>query len=414
MDGLELRFAAKKGKVYLGRAGKPACTLCFDGKLNIELRYDFSEEPLRLTADAGEGDDVRLRIDPLRICLYVNEMLLDEEWPCGNHFLFPDCPQNGSFPVEIRPVSQDDHSEPQFALRSGIATNDIRRPGVNIGDCMPYSDEDGDGKYHLFYLYDRHHHKSKWHLGAHQWAHVSTADFLAWDEHPMAVPLTLPWEGSICTGSVIRAGGRWYAWYAVRMYDRSPARLTYAVSDDLIHFEKCGEYFEIPDAYEPVGARDPKPFFCEGQYHMLVTTHLKNDGSGCLAHLVNDKMGISGWQDAGCAMRWHDWCEPGSPDRNKTPECADWFRMGKYWYLVFGIGSVSRYLYSERPFGPWVQPDSNTIPCGAVPKSAVLPGTNRRIFMGFQGEGGYAGSLCAAEVFQNRNGTLRFEAVNLG
>jgi hypothetical protein len=38
----------------------------------------------------------------------------------------------------------------------------------------------------------------------------------------------------------------------------------------------------------------------------------------------------------------------------------------------------------------------------------VLPGTGRRIFMGFHGEGGYAGSLCAAETLQNADGTLRF------
>ena len=66
-------------------------------------------------------------------------------------------------------------------------------------------------------------------------------------------------------------------------------------------------------------------------------------------------------------------------------------------------------MFSKAPFGPWTCPGDNTIPCGAVPKSAVLPGADRRIFMGFVGEGGYAGSLCAAEAFQNHDGTLRFK-----
>jgi hypothetical protein len=197
------------------------------------------------------------------------------------------------------------------------------------------------------------------------------------------------------------------------MVDRSPARLTYAVSDDLDHFEKCGAYFHVPEGYEPTGARDPFLFFLENEYHMLVTTRTLDGDSGCLAHLVNDAMGISGWRDAGPIMRWHDHCAPDSPERRHTPECADWFRMGGYYYLVFGIGSVSRYLYSKKPFGPWTYPEGALIPCGCVPKSAVLPGTGRRIFMGFRGEGGYAGSLCAAEALQNEDGTLRFEPVLL-
>ncbi len=409
MEHIELTFAAAEGETLLQNAEQTACRVVFDGKkLSIELFYDFNSDPLRLTADAKSGDAVKLTVSPVRIGLFVNGALLDEEWPCGNGVLSAACAQSGAFPVKIQ-IAEKEESEP---LRTGITTRELRRPGVNVGDCMPYSDGDGDGRYHLFYLLDRHHHHSKWGLGAHQWAHASTKDFLRWDEHPMAISITEPWEGSICTGSVIHCGGLWYAWYAVRMYDRSPARLSCAVSKDLMRFEKTGEYFTVPEPYEPTGARDPKPFFADGQYHMLVTTRLKG-GGGCLAHLVNERMAVNGWQDAGCFMHWHDFCPPGHSDRNQTPECPDWFFFGGYYYLVFGIGSVSRYLYSKAPLGPWICPEDNRIPCGAVPKSAELPGTGRRVFMGFRGEGGYAGSLCAAEAFPNGDGTLRFEAIDL-
>ena len=414
MEALELRFTVSEGRTVLTGGGRTACAVQFDGNLRAEFFYNFSPEPLVLSADAKAGDQASIRVSPLWIAMYVNGALADEEWPCGNGYLSPACSQSGDLPVEIAPSGPDADCRQPEALRLNIPTGLIRRPGVNIGDCMPYSDaEGGDGRYHLFYLYDRHHHKSKWHLGAHQWAHVSTKDLKTWDEHPMAVKLTQGWEGSICTGSVIRAGGRWYAWYAVRMADRSPARLTYAVSDDLEHFEKCGAYFHVPEGYEPTGARDPFLFFWENKYHMLVTTRTLDGDSGCLAHLVNDAMGISGWRNAGPIMRWHDHCAPDSPERRHTPECADWFRMGGYYYLVFGIGSVSRYMYSKKTFGPWTYPEGALIPCGCVPKSAVLPGAGRRIFMGFRGEGGYAGSLCAAEALQNEDGTLRFEPVLL-
>ncbi len=409
MESIELRFTAAKGKTVISGEGRTACVISFGDKVAAEFYYDFSPEPLRLASDARPGDAVKLRVDPHRIGLYVNEELMDEEWPCGNIPLTLSCSRSGDIPVEITVSCQAENLRQPPVTRSGLTVFSIRRPGVNIGDCMPYSDEtDGDGLYHLFYLYDRHHHHSKWRLGAHQWAHVSSCDLKTWTEHPMAIPVTEQWEGSICTGSVIRSQNKWYAWYAVRMSDRSPARLTCAVSNDLIHFEKSSEYFLIPEAYEPTGARDPKLFYFGGEYHMLVTTKLQADGSGCLAHLTNDEMAGAGWRDAGCIMRWNDYCAPESHEWNKVPECADWFRIGRHFYLVFGINSVSRYLMSEEPFGPWRCPDNNTIPCGAVPKSAVLPGTGRRIFMGFHGEGGYAGSLCAAETLQNADGTLRF------
>ena len=276
MKCIELTFAAANGETVLQNLEQTACHIVFDGKkLSFELFYDFSSEPLRLTADAERGDAVRLTVSPVRIGLYVNNALLDEEWSCGNGYLSTACVQSGTFAVHISMGELKQFELPE-QLRSGIKACELRKPGVNIGDCMPYSDENGDGRYHLFYLLDRHHHRSKWHLGAHQWAHVSTEDFLHWDEHPMALPVTEPWEGSICTGSIIKSGNLWYAWYAVRMFDHSPARLSCAVSKDIMQFEKTGEYFTMPERYEPIGARDPKPFFACGQYHMLVTTRLKD------------------------------------------------------------------------------------------------------------------------------------------
>ncbi len=412
MESIELSFLAAEGETVLKSAEKTALRAVFDKKrLSIEIWYDFSEEPLRLSAEAESGDEVRLVVNPVRIALFVSGKLADEEWPCGNGYLSAACTQSGAFPVKIRSLGAGAAVAPA-PLRTGITTDELRAPGVNIGDCMPYSDEDGDGRYHLFYLLDRHHHKSKWRLGAHQWAHASTKDFLLWDEHPLAVPITESWEGSICTGSVIKAGGLWHAWYAVRMADRSPAHLSCAVSKDLLHFEKTGEWFTLPDVYDQGAARDPRPFYSDGLYHMLITTRLKG-GGGCLAHLVSERMAPTGWQDAGCFMNWHDFCPPGHPEREQTPECPDWFFFGGYYYLVFGIGSVSRYLYSKGPLGPWTRPEDERIPCGAVPKSALLPGTGRRVFMGFQGEGGYAGSLCAAEAFPNGDGTLRFQKIEL-
>ncbi|MBQ2277137.1 MAG: glycosyl hydrolase, partial [Clostridia bacterium] len=270
---------------------------------------------------------------------------------------------------------------------------------VNIGDTIPFSDDsaDSDGRYHLFYLYDRHHHGSKWGLGAHQWAHVSTADFVTWDEHPMAVGITEPWEGSICTGSIVRAGDKFYAWYAVRMSDGSPARMTCAVSEDNAHFVKSGKYFTLPAGYEPSSARDPKVVEMDGKFHMFVTTTRLESGSGCLAHLVSDTADFAQFEDCGTILEWND---------GNQPECPDWFAMGEYYYLIYSIGGYARYRYSKSPFDGWITPAEDNIPCGRVPKAACLG--NQRIFAGFVTDHGYADDVIFVETIQKEDGTLDF------
>lgn len=378
--------------------GTPVFSVRYDKcTLSVALRWSVNEEPLTLTASALPGDAAELVIRPYRLELLVNGALADEEWPYGEP-LFDILTVRGVLALSVPPEVPAD--EPSVT-RSFTGAEAMRIPGVNIGDCMPYSDPDDDSLYHLFWLYDRHRHHSKWWLGAHQWAHCSTRDLLHWDAHPMAIPVDDPMEGSICTGSVIRSGGTWYAWYAQRMSDRSPARMTCAVSKDGYHFTKRGTYFSVPDAYEKTTARDPKVVKWDGMFHMLVTTTEVSSGRGCLAHLVSADM--ENWADAGVLFRY-----PGAAQ----PECPDWFEWNGKFYLLTGIGGTAYYMVSDEPFSGWEMPSADparAIPCGRVPKSAMLNG--RRIFMGFDDGGNleYAGSLMAVEAFQNPDGTLRFE-----
>lgn len=401
MENIRITFKAQKGEARLENGGVCAVIAEFDGeKLTLRLKYDFRDDPLTLTADASDGDEISVTIRPYRIELRVNGSLADEEWPAGESEIRDDAKASGDFDLTFEEIEPEKPAETPFYTRRGITADEIRLPGVNIGDCIPFSDdrgEDGDGLYHLFYLYDRHHHRSKWGLGAHQWAHVSTADLKTWDEHPMAVQISEKYEGSICTGSIGYACGRYYAWYAVRMSDGSPARITCAVSDDSVHFTKTMKYFTLPSSYEPTSARDPKTVFLDGKFHLFVTTTLLGSGNGCLAHLVSDNADMSDFTDCGPIIEHNG---------GDQPECPDWFKMGDYYYLVYSIGGRARYVCSKKPFSDWVAPKDNIIPCGTVPKSVMLDG--KRIFAGFICEGGYAGHLVMAEATQNPDGTLSF------
>lgn len=392
MKNYEICFTAKEWLVPFGETVNAA----FDENILVALLYDFKRQPINLTAPANYGDKVKIVLRPHRVELWVNGVLCDEEWPCGELAAPLEVGENREHGFTVREIEPERPAELPNVTRYGISTDEIRLPGVNIGDCIPFS-VPPENRYHLFYLYDRHHHGSKWGLGAHQWAHVSTTDFKRWDEHPMAIAVTEPWEGSICTGSLVRDGELTVAWYAVRMTDASPARITCATSEDGIHFTKSGKYFTLPAAYEKSSARDPKVFELDGKYHMFVTTTLMKSGNGCLAHLVSDTAYFDRFEDCGVVFEQSD---------GNQPECPDFFKFGEYYYLVYSIGGAARYMYSREPFCNMVRPPDDKIPCGRVPKAAFLG--ERCIFAGFVTDCGYAGDVVFAEAVQNEDGTLHF------
>lgn len=342
------------------------------GELTVSIVFDSHvDQPIFLVGDAKEGDNILICNTGNRIALYINGITADEDWPIGEAMLNEAicCDAN------VECIIHDDFNFYENSKRSFKPTeiNDIRSwcpegKNTSIGDCMPFSH---DGVYRLFYLYDRRHHKSKWGLGAHQWGQIITKDFKTWQTCPMAISIDEQYEGSICTGSVIYHEGIYYAFYAVRMSDRSPARLTYATSYDCIHFEKSGLEIVLQPPYEPVTARDPKVFADDdGLFHMLVTTSVNNKGA--LAHLVSDNL-----------RKWIQ-CDPFIIlDIKDQPECPDYFKFGNYYYLVYSIRGCARYFYSHNPFGPWTVPDDNIVADKKlrVPKGAIL--NERLVFAGF-------------------------------
>lgn len=392
---MTISFKTAYGTATIGASVKISC----DTSLRAELFYDFKPAPLILTAPCDIGDDITVVLRPYRIELYVNGELLDEEWCCGNICLDGDI--SGDFELT---VCNDTPSSLRKKRKTDIKLDELRSYGVNVGDCMPFCDD--DGVFHIFWLYDRHHHHSKWGLGAHQWAHASSSDMLSWNEHPMAVEITDPMEGSICTGSVLHAEDGYRAWYTVRMSDGSPARISCAVSQNNSDYEKTNKYFVLPERYHRPSARDPMAVFYEGKYHLILTTTDLVSGKGCLAHLVSEHPDMRDFEDLGPIFTWQD---------NSQPECPDYFEMDGHYYLVWSIGGKAHYAFSSTPFGKdgWTVPEDNIIDCGSVPKSAVINTDckykGERIFVGFVGEGGYAGHFILKRAVKNPDGRLRFE-----
>ncbi len=386
----------------------PFCAVSYnDNKVSIELKaecdelscavwYDSYGEPLVLRSKARIGDDVSVVLMCHRIELYINGILVDEEWPIGE-ILF--AYENG-FGADSG-IKVERYFPPERETESVCGTFDNAegwRPEENVfvGDCMPYV---RDKEYHVLYLKDRHHHYSKWGMGAHQWAHISTKDFMRWSVHPMAVEITDPSEGSICTGSWIRNGGVEYLYYTVRRGGMLAAPIRRSISEDGYHFEKDESFgFVLPERYDRAVARDPKVIKDEdGLFHMILTTSLLPEKKGCLAHFVSNDLD-----------NWRDTDEPiYVSDDSTEPECPDYIVYKSRYYLIFSLNGKARYMISDRPFDGWRTPKNPSIPCASVPKGAVWDG--KIVFTGFNGLGGYGGTMTFKTALADENGELVFD-----
>jgi beta-fructofuranosidase len=280
------------------------------------------------------------------------------------------------------------------------------------GDCMPFAH---DGVFHLFYLLDENHHQGRGGLGGHQWAHASTTDLIHWQHHPLALPIQEDWEGSICTGSVIFAGGYYHAFYATRKPDFTQ-HLSHAISQDGITFEKCSPnpFMPAPEGYSPSDFRDPFVFQDDsGRYQMLVTSKMNHyplyERGGCLLRLSSDDL-----------VRWsveEPFLVPGSgPGFLGVPECPDYFYWEGWFYLLFGLGLQTRYRMSRSPFGPWQKPANDLLDCPslAVIKTASF-GSDRRIGAGWlpcrkgdrdAGDRLWGGNVVFREILRQEDGAL--------
>ena len=371
----------------------------FEGELSCDIQYDYTRQPLRLSAKVKDGDEVEVILLPHRVELYVGGVLADEEWPAGERLFLLGDGISSMFSVNVKEYTETEAEEPSVISEFENAEGWYPGNGVFVGDCMPYI---RGNEYHVLYLKDRHHHKSKWGLGAHQWEHISTADFKKWKIHPMAVPITDPSEGSICTGSWIKDGEKEYLYYTVRRGRGIPAPIRRSVSYDGYHFKKDESFgFTVSEKYHAASARDPKVVKGDdGLFHMFLTTSLVKEEKGCLAHYFSKDM--------------EKWEEADSPiyisESTSQPECPDYFFYNGKYYLIFSLRGQAHYMISDKPFEGFVMPQDPVIPCSTVPKGAEWKG--RIIFAGFVKMGGYGGYMTFNAASSKENGELVFELLN--
>lgn len=279
-----------------------------------------------------------------------------------------------------------------------------------VGDCIPFSHK---GTYYLYWLLDSGHHSALNGYGGHQWAVSTTQDLKTWKHYPVVLGIDEPWEKSICTGSVVYHNNKFYAFYATRLTQDGKVneQLSYAVSDDGIHFtkQKPNPFYTSAEGYSKRDFRDPKVFVDkDGVFHLFVSSRTNTPSvkmwDGTLVHMVSNDL-----------KKW-DVKKPVLSGQESTPECPDYFKWNNWYYLVYSDAGNTYYVKSKSPYGPWEEPDYQTLieDWSNVVKTAEF-GNNRRIAASWipskrgnkdNGNEIFGGSAVFRELTQTENGTL--------
>ena len=219
-----------------------------------------------------------------------------------------------------------------------------------FGDPIPFF---WDGTYHIFYLKapleplrNQADHT--------QYAHISTLDFIHWEEHPIVLS---PEKGgpdaiSCWTGSIIEHKGWFFLFYTGynKEHPTNPQSICLATSTDLDHWEK---YRDNPilladgKRFNSIHWRDPFVFWSEseGCFLMSITTATRD--------MADWKAGALAVARSSDLMHWDIGETFYQPGNHCCPECSDIFRMNENWHMVASMFLKTCSRIGESPLGPW-------------------------------------------------------------
>ena len=198
------------------------------------------------------------------------------------------------------------------------------------------------GRYHVFYLYDRRHHQSKFGKGAHYFEHLSTADFKTWTEHEAATPLEEQWE-CIGTGTPFVSDGKFCLAYGLHTERIFPDEKT-TLPAQLDWLQKHGRTgtFDRTAPGAPIGStysvsEDGISKFKKTWtfFHPVPQSQRLSRPVGQTAH-ARQRPGKGMWESDSPDGGWR--CV--SPDFPPGGDCTFFFRWGRFDYIIGGFKNL--------------------------------------------------------------------------
>lgn len=286
-----------------------------------------------------------------------------------------------------------------------------------LGDVIPFS---WQGAYHIFYLHDPRNPDCP--VPDTDWYHLSTQDFLSYQQHDLALPRgsTDERDLAVYTGSICEKDGVFHLYYTGHNHHRHGRGeisqvIMRAQSTDLRTWNKDADFVLEPELsrYEMDDWRDPLVFWNAdaGQYWMLIVAR-RRDGPahrrGCIARAVSQD--FTTWQ-----LDEPFW----SPNQFYNLECPDLLRIGDWWYLIFSTfnsGYGTRYRRSRRLDGPWIAPAHDFLDGRGFYAAKTFSCDERHFLAGWlatregetdSGKWEWGGNLVIHELVQDEAGALQ-------
>lgn len=334
-------------------------------------------------------------------------------------------PENG--------VKDWDNTSDYFASTDEKITGFYYKPYVGyVGDPMPFYDP-VEGNFKILYLQN---YDSNPVATYHPIWGLVTDDASSYASLGELIPCGSEAEqdAALGTGSTVynEADGLYYTFYTGNKYrptsSESGQVVMLATSPDFRTWTKDRTlYIKGEDnGYSRSDFRDPEVFEGEdGKWHMLVSTKL--DGKGVLAEYVSED--LRSWEHAGVfmTMMW-----------DRFYECADLFRMGDWWYLVYSEmhSSIRKVQYfkgrtlddlkacTAEDAGIWPDSregflDSRAFYAGKTASDGenryiwgwcpTRPGNDNTDVGAAPDEPSWSGSLVAHKIVQHEDGTLTLD-----
>ena len=275
-----------------------------------------------------------------------------------------------------------------------------------------------DGVYHLIVLFDRHHHGNRFGGGAHVPFHMTTKDFIHWENHGEMTSLETQWE-TFGTGTMLFFNGKYYYVHGLhtdRVIPRESvgSRLLEKEYEKEQCFRAVGFDTLEKQALYPSGAsymesQDGISFTpSRKQIHCAENPSVYSSREGDL--IMYAGYGVEGvfrapemdgpWVRADTDLPIYG----GSSPVGNSTECPCIFTWNGYTYIIMGFTGFWQSGYQNRVFRDLAAVGEDIYDGLCVPMVANCDG--RYILSGWVNGSGWAYVLGHRELIQHKNGRL--------